>query len=128
MVTAAQVYYITKVYPETVTDEESRTEYEKNICTPANRLYWETVAKIINNLCNKEKSVLTLDSLKELHKKVTDILDEHCGTLFHREDEIQEMKQAINQEFSNLDKKVSGAMIGKSHTRRILENYDEEVF
>ena len=52
-ITPAQLYYITKVYPETVTEEEALPVYQENVITPANRSYWESAANIVNKICNE---------------------------------------------------------------------------
>lgn len=45
--TAAQVYYITHVYPEHCTPEEVQGPYETEITTEEDRQYWETAARTI---------------------------------------------------------------------------------
>ncbi|HET7641728.1 MAG TPA: hypothetical protein VFK47_23655 [Ktedonobacteraceae bacterium] len=48
--TAAQVWYITRVYPETVTEAEVIEDYDKEVTTEADRSYWEATANILNKL------------------------------------------------------------------------------
>ena len=50
MITAAQLYYITNVYPECITHKEALEEYERNIKTEEDRSYWEAAATIVNKL------------------------------------------------------------------------------
>ena len=48
--TAAQVWYVARVYPERVTDVEAREPYEKEVQTEADRSYWEVAARVLNEL------------------------------------------------------------------------------
>lgn len=52
LITAAQLFYITRVRPEKVTHEEALPEYEKNICTPHLKEYWEKIAQVVNGVIN----------------------------------------------------------------------------
>jgi len=44
--TPYQLWYICDVYPENVTPEEAKTEYEREYKTPKD-YYWESIYKII---------------------------------------------------------------------------------
>jgi len=48
--TAAQVYYVTHVYPERVTDREARGTYDIAILTADDRSYWESAARVLTEL------------------------------------------------------------------------------
>lgn len=50
MITAAQLYYITHVYPERITHIEALEEYERDVKTEDDRSYWEAAATTINEL------------------------------------------------------------------------------
>jgi len=50
MITAAQVYYITRVYPERITQAEALEVYECDIKTEEDITYWEAAADKINEL------------------------------------------------------------------------------
>jgi hypothetical protein len=57
MLTAAQVYYVTKIYPEHVTDAEASTTYktmlevfEDGAIREGTSSFWQTAANVLNNL------------------------------------------------------------------------------
>jgi len=47
-ITAEQLYYIIKVYPETISKEEAEKVCADLTC---DKSYWEAAADIINRLC-----------------------------------------------------------------------------
>ena len=49
--TAAQVYYVVKVYPETISDAEAREVYEQEVTAEEDRSYWEATARVLSQLC-----------------------------------------------------------------------------
>ncbi len=48
--TPEQVWYITRVYPESVNSEEVRADYEREVLLDSERAYWETATKILQHL------------------------------------------------------------------------------
>lgn len=50
MITAAQLYYITKVYPEKVTHVEALEVYERYIKTDDDKSYWDAAATVVNKI------------------------------------------------------------------------------
>lgn len=52
--TAAQVYYVVKIYPERVTDAEAREAYEQEVTEEADVSYWEATAKVLTELAAAE--------------------------------------------------------------------------
>ena len=50
MITKRQLYYITNCYPEKITDEEAQDVYDR---ADVDDSYWESAAKIVNELANK---------------------------------------------------------------------------
>jgi hypothetical protein len=51
--TPAQIWYVARVYPETVTDAEARGPYELAITSEADCSYWETTANVLNRLVDE---------------------------------------------------------------------------
>ena len=51
-ITAEQLYYIIKVYPESVSAEEAEKACANLTC---DKSFWETAAGVINKLCQGEK-------------------------------------------------------------------------
>jgi len=49
-ITAAQVWYVARVYPERVSDAEARKPYEREVQTEDDRSYWEAAAQVLTEL------------------------------------------------------------------------------
>jgi hypothetical protein len=52
MITAAQAWYVARVYPERVTDAEARRDFEQEIISEAERTYWESAARVLSDMAS----------------------------------------------------------------------------
>ena len=52
--TAAQVWYVTRVYPERVTHEEASPAYDEHVTYTDDRAYWDSAARVLNELALRE--------------------------------------------------------------------------
>ena len=50
MITSAQAWYVATVYPESVSPDEAREDFDKRVLSEADRTYWESAAKILNTM------------------------------------------------------------------------------
>jgi hypothetical protein len=48
--TAAQVWYVARVQPESITPEEAQQIYDYNVGEEADRAYWEAAARVLKTL------------------------------------------------------------------------------
>lgn len=48
--TGAQVWYVCKVYPETITRDEAQVLFDRDILDETDRSYWEAAASALNKI------------------------------------------------------------------------------
>ncbi len=51
-ITAAQLWYVSRVYPERVTDEEAKRDFDIRVTKEADVAYWESAARVVSDLVN----------------------------------------------------------------------------
>jgi len=52
MLTAAQVYYVARVYPERVSVDEAQPVFDADVKDQNSRSYWEAAAEVLNTLAS----------------------------------------------------------------------------
>lgn len=88
-VTPAQVWYVARVYPETVTDAEAREPYGQAITSEADRSYWEATADVLNRLADKR--------LSQVVKERDDAIDAEKIALREIGAENEQLRETVKQ-------------------------------
>ena len=83
---SSQVWYITQVYPESVTADEVQSQYEEAVTTDSDKAYWEAAARLLNQFCQEKESQDSVEAVfsetdADIHWEAKDQLSLMAGYL-----------------------------------------------